>query len=73
MSGALRMYQDWMDDPINKRLVGRIGGGGCLNVSELDRRPKQKEVEREEWGGGSVLMSRDQNVPGLVNDPINKM
>lgn len=52
MSGALRMYQDWMDDPINKRWVGRIGGEGCLNVSELDRRPKQKEVEREEWGEG---------------------
>lgn len=42
MSGALRMYQDWMDDPINKRLVGRIGGGGLI-VSELDRM---------NWGGG---------------------
>lgn len=43
--------------------------GGCLNVSELDRRPKQKEVEREEWGGGSVLMFQDQKVRGLDKRP----
>lgn len=41
------------------------GGSNCIRIG------------KDEFGGGglmgSVLMFRDQNVPGLVNDPINKM